>query len=695
MQHSYAVAEATGKGRAWVLLVLAGTAALALASCATGACPPHSCSIFCLSGGGACEGALDAVPPNANAYVCRCTCGGGSGFLLGRTRDVKVCVPPALNPATGGMLATPMQLEADCSARIQANALAMAEVVSDHCSTDSLFPTTCECSTLASMPAFNDANCNVPCPNMPLPLSMPSNSAIKTFTTVPPFSGCPARTTATPPVCQVNDADAPTPSYQGALSSFFSSKTLGTVTDGPTLVTIGSDAPIPTRLHGDVEFTGGPCPGESCDVGLAFQLSADAFSQGSFVESTDFIGLRLSGATAPRAIALDGSGAGVLPAEQVLATGQGTGVRRILGLEVGRETAAFTFTNTSPLEVNVDWSGGAFAVRDEFAVNSEPPLGAQASFEGTLVNQPPTARAGGDRVVECTSPAGARITLDGSATSDPEGNIVSFTWHRGVAFESPTVTVDPSLPTAVVQRPIGVETFSLRAVDAFGAIGQDQATVSVVDTAAPTLGRIELVTDCLWAPNHTLHLFRLGHEISANATDTCDVSPAIRIADVSSNQPVHMTGDGHTAPDIRFGTGAVCLRAERRGDDPGAREYTVTLEAVDASMNQDNVDVVIRVLHDESGERCTTGDLAPVVSDDDPRCTAVAPLSLRAGVTSSSASTPSATAPANSLAPEVTGTAGCSGAASSSPPRGPSLLLIASALALLRRRRARPCGRTA
>ena len=43
-------------------------------------------------------------------------------------------------------------------------------------------------------------------------------------------------------------------------------------------------------------------------------------------------------------------------------------------------------------------------------------------------NQAPTANAGADQTVEATSPAGASVTLDGSASFDPEGAPLSFTW---------------------------------------------------------------------------------------------------------------------------------------------------------------------------------------------------------------------------------------------------------------------------
>ena len=44
------------------------------------------------------------------------------------------------------------------------------------------------------------------------------------------------------------------------------------------------------------------------------------------------------------------------------------------------------------------------------------------ALAGSLVNQPPTATAGADQTVVCTSTAGASFTLNGSAT-DPHENV--------------------------------------------------------------------------------------------------------------------------------------------------------------------------------------------------------------------------------------------------------------------------------
>ncbi|MEJ7734240.1 MAG: hypothetical protein WKG00_34225, partial [Polyangiaceae bacterium] len=72
--------------------------------------------------------------------------------------------------------------------------------------------------------------------------------------------------------------------------------------------------------------------------------------------------------------------------------------------------------------------------------------------------------------------------------------------------------------------------------------------------------------------------------------------------------------------DIRFGDEALCLRAERSGSSNDPRLYTVIVEAIDASGNATLDEVVITVPHNQGKKKCTTGNLAPLVEDDDPRC---------------------------------------------------------------------------
>jgi hypothetical protein len=62
-----------------------------------------------------------------------------------------------------------------------------------------------------------------------------------------------------------------------------------------------------------------------------------------------------------------------------------------------------------------------------------PETGEEVTVALTMVpaNQPPVADAGLNMTVEATNPEGASMTLNGSASSDPDGDALSFEWRDG------------------------------------------------------------------------------------------------------------------------------------------------------------------------------------------------------------------------------------------------------------------------
>lgn len=245
-----------------------------------------------------------------------------------------------------------------------------------------------------------------------------------------------------------------------------------------------------------------------------------------------------------------------------------------------------------------------------------------------------------------TSGSGSEtFTLDASGSADPDGDPLAFVWRAGRDLALPALGRDPTL--TATQAPGSSVEYSLRIWDDDFQMSEALATVGVVDTQGPDFDRVELATDCLWPPDHSLRLFRFGEEILVDASDACDPSPSVRIVEVRSDQPEDATGDGSTAPDVLFGDTAFCLRGERRGDSPSnrPRTYTVVLQATDAAGNVTTREVEIRVPHDQRpSDRCTTGGLAPAVPDDDPRCTATAAstASTTSHATSAGSSAPAA-----------------------------------------------------
>jgi hypothetical protein len=89
------------------------------------------------------------------------------------------------------------------------------------------------------------------------------------------------------------------------------------------------------------------------------------------------------------------------------------------------------------------------------------------------VNAPPVANAGADQTVTDDDGDGvALVTLDGSASSDPDGTIVSYEWREGT-------TVIGFGATLSVWLPVGAHTLTLEVKDDAGASGTDSAVVTV------------------------------------------------------------------------------------------------------------------------------------------------------------------------------------------------------------------------
>jgi probable HAF family extracellular repeat protein len=93
-----------------------------------------------------------------------------------------------------------------------------------------------------------------------------------------------------------------------------------------------------------------------------------------------------------------------------------------------------------------------------------------ASANGT-----PVAVAGPDQTVDCQ----AQVTLDGSRSSDPDDDALSFAWiaNGNTLGTNPVITVS---------LPIGTNVVTLTVTDSCGASAQTNLTVIVADTTPPT-----------------------------------------------------------------------------------------------------------------------------------------------------------------------------------------------------------------
>jgi hypothetical protein len=192
---------------------------------------------------------------------------------------------------------------------------------------------------------------------------------------------------------------------------------------------------------------------------------------------------------------------------------------------------------------------------------------------------------------------------------DVDGDELSYTWLKGTE-ELMAGTVTPPVGGKAVPLPdlwfpagdprfgLGTHVLDLVVSDDVNDPVSASVTVEITDTMAPTLSPIPSVT-LLWPPNHELHPV----VIEANAFDNGGGPVQLAVA-VESNEPPDGNGDGNTIPDFyidsvdnEMGIIVLRLRAERSGSGEG-RVYTLLITASDASGNQSESLVEIRVPHD-------------------------------------------------------------------------------------------------
>jgi hypothetical protein len=357
---------------------------------------------------------------------------------------------------------------------------------------------------------------------------------------------------------------------------------------------------------GTVDILGDPCPGGGCAVGASIGLAmAPITFSVQFASDPTFFDLSAAGDTT--LTTLDGVDA-VFTQNSVRGTGNG---RR------GSDGLAVNALNEQPLTLGIDWVNQGCDLNGNLAstVDGENPVGTcdgdprtpctadspdcddpggpcvfpdhdvepmsvNVALAGSLVNQPPTATAGADQTVECTSTAGASFILDGS-TTDPDQNATLASWRAG-SRTGPEVG-----ETLVSEQSLGVgaqQTYVLRVIDTFAQADEDVTHVAVVDTTPPKL-TVTVSPASLGPPSHKL----VPITATVVATDTCDADPVVRLVSIVSNEPDNGLGDGDQPDDIQGATlGAddrdFLLRRERSGTGSG-RTYTITYSATDASGN--------------------------------------------------------------------------------------------------------------
>jgi hypothetical protein len=205
-------------------------------------------------------------------------------------------------------------------------------------------------------------------------------------------------------------------------------------------------------------------------------------------------------------------------------------------------------------------------------------------------NQPPVASAVADPVVECASPAGTPVMLDGSASTDPNGDTLTFVWK-----DDSGMVVGTSAKVLVMVS-LGAHAYTLTVTDSANLSSTAQTVVTVKDTTAPTL-RVTLSTKVRRPEEDELVLV----QAKVNVSDSCDAHPQFKLVSITSNDPPepgrHQRRDiqaAHGDGPVAFGTPVTSfrLRAERP-ENHQAVVYTITYAATDASNNTKTITLTL------------------------------------------------------------------------------------------------------
>ena len=133
------------------------------------------------------------------------------------------------------------------------------------------------------------------------------------------------------------------------------------------------------------------------------------------------------------------------------------------------------------------------------------------------LNHAPIAKAGRDSTLYAGTSCRATFTLDGSASSDPDGDPITYAWSG--PFSGTLAGVSPTVSLA-----LGTQSISLAVTDSKAAIGRDTAVITVLDTLKP-VPTLASLPDVVGSCSATLK------SVFPTATDNCKATITATTAD--------------------------------------------------------------------------------------------------------------------------------------------------------------------
>jgi len=216
-------------------------------------------------------------------------------------------------------------------------------------------------------------------------------------------------------------------------------------------------------------------------------------------------------------------------------------------------------------------------------------------------NHTPIANTGPDQTLEAHTPWGAKVTLDGSNSTDADStpgtndDIVSFDWYKQIDPCNPNA--DVLLGTGQIldcNLPLGTHTIILEVTDNAGASDTDVVIITVQDTTPPQF-TLSVTPTTLWPLSKRMIKITPAWTV----TDLCDPDPNVSLVNIQITESGRLIGTYPGSTDILVDpNGPINLRAWRSGNTAD-RIYTVTYQAADDSNNIAESSAIVTVPHDQ------------------------------------------------------------------------------------------------
>ncbi|MEZ4237724.1 MAG: HYR domain-containing protein [Myxococcota bacterium] len=163
------------------------------------------------------------------------------------------------------------------------------------------------------------------------------------------------------------------------------------------------------------------------------------------------------------------------------------------------------------------------------------------TLSGTHTHRPPTAVIDPESPIECNQTESAAVLLDGTGSSDPDGDIAAYDWRVDDADVGSGALLAQELP-------LGASFVELTVVDTLAAFDKEEQTLEVVDTTPPTLTPPpDLVAECTSSAGTPIDVGE------AAASDVCDDAVVVQ-DDALGTYPLGETVVTWTAEDASGNT---------------------------------------------------------------------------------------------------------------------------------------------